>query len=126
MERVPRMADVVVVGASNFVQALVLALIFIPLIMMWVFALADLFRREDIGGATRVLWLFAIIVLPLLGVIIYFLVWQPTEKEQRAMAAAAPTAGGSTSDELERLAGLHEKGTIDDEEYKKLKGRVIG
>ena len=119
------MADVVVVGASNFVQALVLALIFIPLIMMWVFALADLFRRQDIGGATRVLWLFAIIVLPFLGVIIYFLVRQPTEEEQRAMAAAAPTAGGSASDELERLAGLHEKGTINDEEYKKLKGRVI-
>jgi len=65
-------------GASSFLQAFFIALIFIPLIMLWVFALADLFRRDDLGGGWKVLWLFAIIVLPIIGVIIYFFTRRPT------------------------------------------------
>ncbi|HME04380.1 MAG TPA: SHOCT domain-containing protein [Solirubrobacteraceae bacterium] len=50
------------------------------------------------------------------------------EKVSRARAAAAPAAGGggsSTAAELERLAALHERGSIDDEEYTAAKRQVL-
>jgi hypothetical protein len=120
------MSDVIVLGASSFLEAFFIALIFLPLIMVWVFALVDLFSREDLSGGWKVLWLFAIVLLPLLGALIYFLVRPPTAEEERAAQLRAATAAGSSSEELERLINLHERGKIDDEEYARLKARIIG
>ena len=118
------MSDVFVFGVSSFLEALFIALIFIPLIMLWVFALADLFRRDDLAGGWKILWLFAIVLLPLIGVIIYFLVRRPSRDVSMELPDDA-TAGGPAG-ELERLKALHDSGTIDDEEFAKLKAQVIG
>jgi hypothetical protein len=53
--------------------------IFIPLVMLWSFALLDLFTRRDIG-LQKVLWLIFIIWVPILGAIIYLLV-RPQEAD---------------------------------------------
>ena len=80
------MSSLVVLGASNFVELLIILFIFIPLIMLWVFALVDLFARPDLGGGAKVLWMFLIIFLPLLGVLIYFLT-RPTPAVEDVRAA---------------------------------------
>jgi hypothetical protein len=48
-----------------------LLLIFLPLAMMWGFALYDLFHRDDLGGAAKAVWLVVIIFLPFVGTFIY-------------------------------------------------------
>lgn len=35
--------------------------------------IGDIFRRQDIGGGSKVLWLMFVIVLPFLGVFIYLI-----------------------------------------------------
>jgi Major intrinsic protein/Phospholipase_D-nuclease N-terminal len=120
------MSDVIVLGASSFLEAFFIALIFLPLIMVWVFALVDLFGRKDLSGSLKVLWLFAIVLLPLFGAVIYFLVRPPTAEEERAAELRVATAAGSPSEELERLINLHERGKIDDDEYARLKARIVG
>ena len=80
------MPSLIVVGASNFVELLIILFIFIPLIMIWVFALVDLFARPDLGGLAKVLWMFLIIFLPWLGVLIYFIT-RPTLPEEEVRAA---------------------------------------
>jgi hypothetical protein len=74
---------------SQFTDLLFALLIFMfvvmPLVMLWAFALVDLFIRKDIGMA-KVIWLIAIIVIPIFGAVIYLLV-RPSEEE---MEAAAP------------------------------------
>ncbi len=45
----------------------------IPLLLIWLFAIVDLFGRHDIGGFAKVLWLLAILFLPILGTLVYFL-----------------------------------------------------
>ena len=60
-----------VLAASTFVEVLVVLFIFIPLIMMWGFALVDLFIRRDLSGGGTALWLLLIIVLPVFGALIY-------------------------------------------------------
>jgi hypothetical protein len=50
--------------------------VMIPLIMMWVFALVDLFVRPDIRWQ-KVLWLVFIVFVPFFGALIYLLVRPP-------------------------------------------------
>lgn len=53
------------------------SMIFFFLLAVWVWLVfsvfADLFRRHDIGGGTKVLWMIFVIVLPFLGVFIYYI-----------------------------------------------------
>ena len=65
------MSNPLVLGASNFVEVLVLLFIFIPLVLLWVFALIDLFGRPDLGGWGKAIWLLVIIIIPILGALIY-------------------------------------------------------
>ncbi len=53
--------------------------IVIPLIMLWVFALVDLFVRRDIR-LQKVLWLIFIVFVPVFGALIYLLV-RPQEAD---------------------------------------------
>ena len=45
--------------------------VIMPLIMLWVFALADLFLRKGMSVISRVIWLLVIVWLPILGPLIY-------------------------------------------------------
>jgi hypothetical protein len=51
----------------------------IPLILLWTFALVDLFIRPDIR-LRKVLWLIFIVFMPIFGAIIYLLV-RPQEAD---------------------------------------------
>ena len=57
-----------VIGAAFLIM-----FVFVPLIMLWTFALVDLFVRRDIQWK-KVLWLLFIVFLPIFGPLIYLLV----------------------------------------------------
>ncbi len=57
-----------------FFGTLILLFVFIPLVMFWIFTLFDLFNRTDLRGWQIAMWLLVIILLPLIGILIYFLV----------------------------------------------------
>jgi len=52
---------------------IIVMFVFIPLILMWTFALVDLFVRRDIRWR-KVMWLLLIVFIPLFGPLIYLLV----------------------------------------------------
>ncbi len=54
--------------------------VLIPLILLWIVALADLFTRRDIRWQ-KVLWLVFIVFIPVFGSIIYLLV-RPGEESR--------------------------------------------
>lgn len=66
-----------------FFSTLILLFIFIPLVTLWVFTLVDLFMRHDLRGIHKALWLLAIVLLPVIGVLIYFMT-RPDDAEMRA------------------------------------------
>ena len=74
-----------IVAASTFVEVLVLVFIFIPLTLMWVFALVDLFMRPDLSGWGKAGWLLVILVIPLLGALFYVGL-RPSDVEQDVRA----------------------------------------
>ena len=52
--------------------AMVIMVIWVPLILLWCFALVDLFTRRDIR-MRKILWLLVIVWIPLLGPLIYLI-----------------------------------------------------
>ena len=94
-------------------------LIFLPLLLLWIFALVDLFRNPETSGLTKALWAIAIVLLPILGMLVYFIVMYPASSED----VAAPS---QVADQLTKLADLNEKGVLTDDEFQREKDKLLG
>jgi hypothetical protein len=121
------------VAMSNFWENFFLFLIFLPLAMMWAFALIDIFRRDDIGGFSKALWVFVVIVVPFFGTLMYLIVRPAgaTEQERVMLDEAsrefvAKYTPASSAAELETLADLHDRGKLTDGEFAAEKARLLG
>jgi phospholipase D-like protein/putative oligomerization/nucleic acid binding protein len=119
--------------ATTFWETFFLFLVFLPLAMMWGFALVDIFRRDDLGGFSKALWVTCVILVPFFGTLIY-LVARPAgaTREERLMideanrdfvARYSPANGVS---ELSALADLHDRGKLTDSEFATEKARLLG
>ena len=86
--------------------------IFVFVVWFWLFinVAADLFRRHDISGWVKVIWVIALIVVPYLGVLIYLIF------QERGMAERNAQQAQQARDELRRVVGFSaadvEKGRI--------------
>jgi hypothetical protein len=54
-----------------FWHVLWICAVVIPVAVMWVAVVIELFRRGDISGRVRVAWLVFVLVLPLIGSVVY-------------------------------------------------------
>lgn len=109
-------------------------IIFIFIMWFWLLitVMSDLFRRDDIGGFGKVLWVIFLVLLPYIGVFAYLLT-QGSSMAKRNMAAAEKAqeqlrsfVGFSAADELEKLDKLKAAGTISAEEFARLRARAMG
>jgi hypothetical protein len=69
------------------VQWILLIGFLIPVAILWGYALISLFRRPDLALGARLLWFLAILVLPVLGALVYFML-RPAPQEQNRRAQA--------------------------------------
>ena len=76
-------------------------LIAIPLLLIWVLTLVDLFRRHDLSTGRKVLWAFVVLILPVIGVIIYFVARPPQPTDRAA------TLDGVGDESLEPIRRRH-------------------
>ena len=60
-----------ILALSNFWEWFHLRVSWVPLVMLWAMALIDIFKRDDMGGGSKVLWILIIFVIPWIGVFIY-------------------------------------------------------
>jgi Phospholipase_D-nuclease N-terminal len=56
---------------------------------IWVFiaVFGDLFRRDDLTGTAKALWILLIVVLPFLGLVVYVIVRPVMTEQDRRLAA---------------------------------------
>ena len=118
--------------ATTFWETFFLILIFLPLALVWAFTVFDIFRRDDIGGLSKALWLAGVIIFPFIGTLVYLVV-RPAgaTKEERALIAAvkedvAQREASDTASELKTLADLHDRGKLTDAEFAAEKARLLG
>jgi len=105
---------------------------FFIFMLLWMFiaVFADIFRRNDIHGGAKALWILFIFVLPLLGILIYMIARPKMTEQDKEMIAASQEAqrraeGYSAADEVAKLAKLRDEGKISAEEYEEQKKRAM-
>ena len=110
---------------------------FVWVVWIWIVVtvLIDVFRRHDIGGFSKALWVIFVVILPWLGVLIYLIVEHDGMRERSAKQAQAQqaafddyvrdTAGGSAA-EIAKAKGLLDAGTITQAEFDALKAKALG
>jgi hypothetical protein len=117
-----------------------LTMMFLFIWILWFFLLfrviIDIFRSHDLGGGGKALWLIFVIILPYLGVFIYLIArghkmaehdQKDYQAQQDAFNAQVKAVAGapSSAEELTKLADLHAKGVLTDEEYAAQKAKVL-
>jgi Short C-terminal domain/Phospholipase_D-nuclease N-terminal len=98
--------------------------------------LIDVFRRNDIGGWSKALWVILVIVIPFLGVLLYLIVNHAGMAERRikeSQAAQAQfdeyvrqTAGkGGAASEIDKAKQLLDSGAINQAEFDAIKAKAL-
>ena len=99
---------------------------------IWIFItiFGDIFRRNDLTGGMKAVWIIALCILPFLGAIIYMIARpRMTEQDKEDMAriqeAERRVSGYSAADEVAKLSKLRDEGKITAEEYEEMKKRAM-
>ena len=115
----------------NFLVDALAIFVFIVWFWLLITVAADLFRRHDISGWGKALWVVAWVVFPYLAVLAY-LIFQgrgmAVRNERRVDQARDElkrAIGFSTADELEKLDRLKKAGSISDAEFTRLRARLV-
>ena len=108
----------------------------------WFFLLfrvfADIFRRHDIGGGKKVVWIVFTLVVPFLGVFVY-LISQNHHMMERDLEQAkarqdqfdayvqqrAAAGGRGAAADIEKAKGLLDSGAITQAEFDALKAKAL-
>ena len=108
------------------------------IIWFWILitVFADIFRRHDTSGFTKVLWIIFVIIAPFLGVFIYLIANHDGMTERNIEKAQAQQAqmdqyvksvagSGGAAAEIEKAKGLLDSGAITQSEYDAIKARAL-
>jgi hypothetical protein len=98
--------------------------------------IGDIFRRRDIGGGGKVLWLVFVLFLPFLGVFVY-LIAESQGIADRAIESAQASqerfdahvrevaSTGGAADEIAKAKQLLDSGAITQVEFDSIKARAL-
>jgi Short C-terminal domain/Phospholipase_D-nuclease N-terminal len=113
-------------------------LFFLFIIWIWILitVFADIFRRRDVGGGAKALWIIFVILLPYLGVLVYLIAnhdgmaernIQKAQAQQEQMDAYVKSVAGSSgaAAEIEKAKGLLDSGAISQAEYDAIKSKAL-
>jgi Short C-terminal domain/Phospholipase_D-nuclease N-terminal len=110
---------------------------FFWVIWIWIVitVLIDIFRRHDIGGFSKALWVIFVVILPWLGVLIYLVAQHDGMQERTVQQAQAQrrqlddyvrdTAGGGAAADIAKAKELLDAGAITQDEFAALKAKAL-
>ena len=115
----------------NFVTDVFTVFLFVLWFWLLIIVMSDLFRRHDISGWGKALWVIALIIFPYLAIFVYLIVEsramarRNVEQEQHARDELRRVVGFSVADELDKLDRLKESGSITDQEFARLRAKLV-
>jgi hypothetical protein len=115
----------------NFLLDALAIFVFIVWFWLLITVAADLFRRHDTSGWIKAVWVIALVVFPYLAVLTY-LIFQGkgmaernVQQAQQARDELRRVVGFSAADEIDKLDRLKKAGSISDDEFTRLRARVV-
>jgi len=115
----------------NFLMDVLAIFIFIVWFWLLITIFSDLFRRHDISGWIKAIWVIAAVVFPFITVLTY-LIFQSrgmaernVQQAQQARDDLRRVVGFSVADEIEKLDRLKKAGSISEAEFAQLRARLV-
>ena len=115
----------------NFLMDALAIFVFIVWFWLLITVASDLFRRHDISGWVKALWVIALVVAPYIGVFAY-LIFQGrgmaernSQQAQEAREELRRVVGFSAADEIEKLDRLKKAGSISEAEFARLRAKLV-
>lgn len=115
----------------NFLMEMIAVFAFVVWFWLLIVIYGDLFRRHDISGWGKALWVLALVLTSYLGIFAYLITQsrgmaeRSAEQAQRTREELRHIVGFSVADELAKLDQLKRSGSITDAEYGRLRTKLV-
>ena len=116
---------------ANFLADVFTVFVFVVWFWLLIIVFGDLFRRHDISGWGKALWVIGLILFPYIGVLAYMITQadgmaeRAAQQGQQAREELRRVVGFSAADEIGKLDQLKKSGSITDQEYSRLRARLV-
>ena len=116
---------------TNFLADVLAIFAFVVWFWLLVIIFGDLFRRHDISGWAKALWVLAVVLTSYFGVFAYMITQGRGMAERNAQQAQQTrdelrrVVGFSVADEISKLDQLKKAGSITDEEFGRLRAKLV-
>jgi hypothetical protein len=114
----------------NFLMDALAIFMFVVWFWLIIIVASDLFRRHDVSGWVKAIWVIALIVFPYVAILAYLIFQGRGMAERNLQRVEQAREGlrrlaGSTADEIEKLDRLKNTGSISDAEFTRLRARLL-
>jgi Short C-terminal domain len=107
--------------------------IFMFVVWFWLLVtiFSDLFRRHDVSGWVKAIWVIALLVFPYISIFAYMITQargmaeRSSQQVQQAREEMRRVVGFSAADEIEKLDRLKKSGSITDQEFTRLRAKLV-
>ncbi|MFZ2017996.1 MAG: PLDc N-terminal domain-containing protein [Methyloceanibacter sp.] len=116
---------------ANFLTDVLAVFVFVVWFWLLITVYADLFRRHDISGWGKALWVIVVLVFPYFGVFAYLISQGRGMAERNSLQAQQArdelrrAVGFSAADEIAKLDQLKKSGSITGDEYGRLRAKLV-
>ncbi|MGB8575750.1 MAG: SHOCT domain-containing protein [Pseudolabrys sp.] len=116
---------------SNFLMNMIAIFAFVVWFWLLVVIYGDLFRRHDISGWGKALWVLALVLFSYLGILAYLITQgsgmaeRNAQQAQQARDELRRVVGYSVADEITKLDQLKKSGSITDDEFRRLRAKLV-
>ena len=116
---------------ANFLMDVLTVFVFMVWFWLLITIMSDLFRRQDISGWGKAVWVIFVLLAPYIGVFVYMISQgrgmdeRSAARAQRARDEVRQAIGFSIADEIEKLDRLKKSGFISDAEFARVRARLV-
>jgi Short C-terminal domain len=116
---------------SNFLADAFSIFLFVVWLWLFITVAGDLFRRHDISGWGKALWIIALILFSYIAVFAYLvtqgrgMAGRNAQQAQETRDELRRVVGFSAADEIAKLDTLKKSGAITDAEFARLRAKLV-
>jgi len=115
----------------NFLMDMLGIFAFVVWFWLLIIIYGDLFRRHDISGWGKALWVLVLVITSYIGIFVYLITQgrgmaeRNTRQAEQARDELRRVVGFSVADELTKLEQLKKSGSITEAEYGRLRAKLV-